>query len=293
MTLRAWLVGGGMLAGILLPSAVPAEGRKAEPPDYGLDAPLLEVDRFSDAAGTLLRRSVIPSLPGPNAPIDLDAPPFAVTVETPGGIPRRCYDLDVRSAKPPRYYVFYDRIGNYQLGQFPVVDVAPGDAGYSDVWDIWKIIVPDGFQPFNTIRDAATVERLLAEPGSGYGAARTGILLNAPIVPEGSKASLKADNRDGSATLLYAWYRGKRAPYLYFEGSLRAEGESAPVSEMRVGSRPPDRPLGLALADAGRRVSTAAAPKGPGYSPLHRVVGPDGRPLLEGWLNCPVVGTPP
>ncbi len=288
---------GLLLAGIAL--SVPlsvvrgAAPRTEASPDYGLDAPLLEVDRFSDAAGTLLRRSAIPSLPAPNAPIDLDASPFAVSVETPGGAARRCYDLDVRPVAPARYYVFYDRIGNYQLGQFPIVDVAPGDPGYSDLWDIWKVIVPDGFRPFNAIRDASTVERLLADPTSGYAAYRTGILLNGPIVPEGSRAGRKADDRDGSAALLYAWYRGKRAPYLYFEGSLRAEGESAPVSEMRVLSAPSGLPLGLAFSDHESQVTVGAAPKGPGYSPLHRVVGANGGRLLDGWLNCPVVGKAP
>ncbi|MBZ5637187.1 MAG: hypothetical protein LAO51_00370 [Acidobacteriia bacterium] len=293
MMLRRFVAVAGAALAVL--SSIPAgsAGGDDDRSKYGLDTPVLPVDRFSDAAGTLLRRSEIPSLPGPNEAIDLDRPPFALTLAGPDGSLRRCYDLDVRPAKPSRYYVFYDRVGNYQLGQFPVVDAAPGDPGYSDLWDIIKVIVPDGFEPFNRIRDAATVERLLADPKSRYTTQRTGILLNGPVVPEGTSASLKADNREGSATLLYAWYRGKRAPYLYFEGSLRAEGDSSPVALMQFPGGSPGVPLGLALADGKTKPTIDAVPKGPGYSPLHRVVGPDGRPLLDGWLNCPVVGTAP
>jgi len=41
-------------------------------------APIAAVDRFSDSAGTLLRRSADNHLPGPNEPIDFDTPPFNV-----------------------------------------------------------------------------------------------------------------------------------------------------------------------------------------------------------------------
>ncbi len=245
-------------------------------PDYGMTtSSVLEVDRFSDAAGTLHRRRDDPTLPAPNAPIDLDAAPFARRIVGPGGAPAICYDLDLRPAKPHRYYVFYDTDGNYQLGQFPVVDSAPGDPGYTDLWDVWKVYVPAGFLPYNSIRDMATVEKLLADPASGYRAERTGVLINAPIVPDASKASMKADNRAGSATLLYAWYRGRRAPYLYFEGKILARGEGAPVSEARV---------------EGDVLRAKTFPGDPGYSPLRRLVGPDGKPLGEMPLNCPVVG---
>jgi hypothetical protein len=142
-----------------------------------------------------------------------------------------------------------------------------------------------------------TLERLLADKGSGYTAERTGALLNGPIVPEGSSASMKADRRDGAAALRYVWYRGQRAPYLYFEQTLRIAGDLAPVSTMTVAT--------AAGATAGGAVSRSSAsdpltgattfelpalPGDPGYSPLRKVIGPDGRPLYDEPLNCPVVG---
>jgi hypothetical protein len=270
------------------PPETPRPDRTPPPPteeDLGLTAPLVSVDRFSDVAGTLLRRSQNPALPKPNEPFSLDDPPFAIAVAGPGGFTARCYDLDVRPAAPNRYYVFYDRIGNYRLTQFPVIDKTPGDPGYSDLWEIWKVITPDTFRETNWVRDAATVEKLLAHPAGGFTAYSTGIYLNAPVVPEGTKAGSKAEGRAGSATLLHAWYRGKRAPFLYFEGSLRLTPEGRiPVSSLNLAGGdkgwPPRAPL-----------EAETWPKGAGYSPLATVTAADGRSAVNGALNCPIVGT--
>ncbi|HZI93087.1 MAG TPA: hypothetical protein VFE84_02490 [Patescibacteria group bacterium] len=269
------------MLGLLGTLTLAALADNSAPPAYpGAEAPLLEVDRFSDTAATLLRRSANKTLPGPNQPIDLDAPVFVVSLEGPGGRRSQCYDLDVRPTAAARLYVFYDEAGNYKLGQFPVVDVAPGDPGYSDLWDVWKVTVPGGFR-INSLRDRAAVEKLLTDRTSGYTAARSGVLVNGPIVPDGSKASLKAGG-GGRTSLLYLWYRGQRAPYLYFEGSIVSSTDAAPVSEMQVTSE--------TLAPGGGMTATLAAMPGePGYSPLRRVVRPDGRRILDGTLNCPVV----
>jgi len=270
------------------PPEVPRADRTPAPPtddERGLNAPLLPVDRFSDAAGTLLRRSVDHRLPKANEAFSLDDPRFAVTVVAEGRRPARCYNLDVRPAKPNRYYVFYDRIGNYRLAQFPVVEKAPGDPGYSDLWDIWKVITPDAFRETNWIRDTATVETLLADPASGFTASSTGIYLNAPIVPEGTTAGSKAEGRAGKATRLYAWYQGKRAPFLYFEGSLHlAEDGRIPISTLKL-------PAATPRLTPAAQLSAAAWPKGPGYSPLASIVDRTGRPVVEGAINCPIVGT--
>lgn len=266
-----------LLGGGTLPAAIDS----STPPAYpGAEAPLLEVDRFSDTAATLLRRSAHPGLPAPNQAIDLDSPIFAIPVEGPGGRRLQCYDLDLRPADASRLYVFYDDAGNYKLGQFPVVDAAPGDPGYSDLWDVWKVTVPGGFR-INSIRDRAAVEKLLADPASGYTASRTGVLVNGPIVPEGSRASLKAGG-GGRTSLLYLWYKGRRAPYLYFEGSIRAASDKAPVSDMVIDSKK------FSPGD-GSTARLSAMPGDAAYSPLRRVVRPDGRRLVEGTLNCPVV----
>jgi hypothetical protein len=261
------------------PTPAPTPANEA----FGFDAPLLEVDRFSDRAATLLRRSARHDLPAPNAPIRLDAPPFLRDVVTPDGRKAQCYLLDRRPAEPPRFYVFYDAVGNYILTQFPVVDVAPGDAGYSDVWDLWKVIVPDGFKPDNRVRDMETLRKLIRDPDSGYVAERTGALLNGPIVPEGSTAQRKAERRGGAAALRYVWYRGKRAPYLYFEEKVRLSEEKAPTSKVKApgGALPPD----------GTPLEVDSLPGDNAYSPLRVLVDGDGNAGAGPPLNCPVVGS--
>jgi hypothetical protein len=255
------------------------------PGDLGLTAPLVPVDRFSDAAGTLLRRSADPTLPKPNEPFSLDDPRFTVAVVGPNGTEGQCYNLDVRGPVPNRYYVFYDRLGNYRLGQFPVIEKVPGDPGYSDLWDIWKVFTPDTFRETNWVRDAETVEKLLADPAGGFTAASTGIYLNAPIVPEGTTAGRKAEGRPGRATRLYAWYRGQRAPFLYFEGSLHLASDGRiPLSTLEARG-------GTGGWPSGQPLIASKWPKEPGYSPLARVVDGAGRPVLDGALNCPIVGT--
>ena len=254
--------------------------------DRGLNAPLVSVDRFSDRAGTLFRRSADPTLPGPNAPFSLDDPRFVVPVTGPDGAPGRCYNLDVRPAKPRRYYVFYDSIGNYRLGQFPVIEAVPGVPSYSDLWDIWKVVTPNNFRETNWVRDAATVEKLLADPSSGFTARSTGVFLNGPVVPEGTTASMKGEGRPGRATLMYAWFEGKRAPFLYLEGSLRLGPDGTIpvgtlVSSDAVSAWPPVKgPL-----------KSTAWPKAPPYTPLIRVQAAGGRALVDGAIDCPIVGT--
>ena len=276
------LVLGAVLSATLLAVAAdvpgPDSGRTDRDPapkvESESEAPLVAVDRFSDAAGTRFRRSVDPTLPGPNVAFSLDDPRFRLPVTGPAGERASCYDLDVRPAKPKRFYVFYDSLNNYRLGQYPVIEAVPGDAGYSDLWDIWKVHTPDSFGETNWVRDAETVEALLANKTSGFTAESTGVYLNAPVVPEGTTASLKAEGRTGGATQrYYAWYRGKRAPYLYFEGSLRLGADGTiPVASMTI------------TDGAGR---ATVWPKGPGYSPLVRVAGN----TTASVLNCPVVGS--
>lgn len=262
-------------------------GLKSKAPtgdDFGLNAPLVPVDRFSDAAGTLFRRSADPSLPAPGAAFSFDDPKFVVPVTGPGGLRGVCYNLDARPARPHRYYVFYDSIGNYRIGQFPVIDTVPGDPGYSDIWDIWKVVTPDSFRETNWLRSAAAVEKLIADPSSGYVARSTGIFLNGPIVPEGTTASRKGEGRAGSAATLYAWYNGKRAPLLYLEGRFHLDAD---------GTVPVGKATATDTADSPARVSLSRGswPRSPGYTPLISAVDVAGRPRLPGTVNCPIVGT--
>ena len=92
-------------------------------------APIASVDRFSDTAGTLLKRSADKRLPGRNEPIDFDAQPLNTLGLSPKGEPTLYYHLDVQSTTPAPVYVLY-REGEAQPveGQLDVIDTLPGES---------------------------------------------------------------------------------------------------------------------------------------------------------------------
>jgi len=81
VSLATALLGIGLAAlaqGDPITTGQPDHGRPERNPapqaEPGLEAPLVPVDRFSDAAGTRLRRSADKGLPAPNTPFSLDDP---------------------------------------------------------------------------------------------------------------------------------------------------------------------------------------------------------------------------
>src|SRR5438477_3997742 len=58
------------------------------------------VDRFSDQAGMLQRRSASPSLPGPNQPVSFDQAPFITQALGPQREKVRYHNFDVRPTVP-------------------------------------------------------------------------------------------------------------------------------------------------------------------------------------------------
>src|SRR5215470_4110052 len=89
------------------------------------------IDRFSAAAGTLQVRTAANGLPGPGQPVDFDRAPFITQSWGPAGEVIRYYNFDVQPTSPARMYVFY--VGEQELTtQHHVVDVIPGQPGYSD-----------------------------------------------------------------------------------------------------------------------------------------------------------------
>jgi hypothetical protein len=143
------------------------------------------IDRFSPAAGQLMTRDAMDGLPGPGQPIDLDRPPFITQGLGPDGAPVRYYNFDVQSPSPaPRYALTHElgRQARARLpGQLDLVDVIPGQPGYSDFWQLIWVQVPEGFRP-GSILDA---RELLA---AGYPMEATANVVNCPVVPAGSKA---------------------------------------------------------------------------------------------------------
>lgn len=85
-----------------------------------------------------------------------------------------------------------DSEGNPQFveGQGSVVEVVPGDAEYSDLWEVMMVTVPDGYEP-DSIRSAEAVTE------SGYPVTEPGLFVNCPLVPEGSTLEEGPELRQG------------------------------------------------------------------------------------------------
>lgn len=94
-------------------------------------------------------------------------------------------------------------------GQHNVVGVVPGDAGYSDLWEVHLVTVPADYEA-DTIRSAADVE------ASGYEMEVPGLFVNCPIVEPGTEL-------EGGEELVQGWYENEEVFYPDF-------GENAPVA---------------------------------------------------------------
>lgn len=109
----------------------------------------------------------------------------------------------------------FDADGNPQFveGQHNIVDVIPGDEGYSDLWQVILVTVPEDYVA-NTFTSAEDVAN------SGYEMTIPGILVNCPIVPAGSTLS------EGGAPLVQGWYKGQEVYYFDFGPNTEA---TAPI----------------------------------------------------------------
>lgn len=84
-------------------------------------------------------------------------------------------------------------------GQHNIVDVVPGEPGYSDLWQVVMVTVPDDYVP-DSIRSAQDVSE------SGYEQRTTDMLVNCPIVPEGTTL-------EGGEPLVQGWNDGEEVFY--------------------------------------------------------------------------------
>ena len=191
-------------------------------------APIATVDRFSDMAGKLLVRSADKRLPGPNQPIDFDTPPFNVLGFSPAGEPTLYYHLDVQSTTPAPVYILYrEDEDNPVQDQLDIIDTLPGEQGYNDIRQVWKVWVPKDYVA-NTITDASMLQQ------AGYKMEKTDQLLNLAVVPDKSRARVRF--KGGNPELQSAWYQGQVAKYFLFdEAPLSASGDKVPVSPIYDG----------------------------------------------------------
>jgi hypothetical protein len=210
----AWLALGGGSARAALQSMDPDR------------APIASVDRFSDKAGTLLKRSADKRLPGPNEPIDFDTPTFNALGLSPKGEPARYYHLDVQSTTPAFVYILYREGDDKPVpGQLDIIDTLPGDRGYNDFRQVWKVWVPKDYVA-NTITDAAML------PQAAHKMEKTDKLLNMPVVPDKSRARVRWNG--GNPELQRAWYQSQVAKFFTFD-ELSVLGGEVPVSPIYDG----------------------------------------------------------
>ncbi len=198
------------------------------------------IDRFSPAAGQLMTRDTTDGLPGPGQPIDLDRPPFITQGLGPDGTPVRYYNFDVQSPSPAPRYVLTRELGSADRarlpGQLDLVDVIPGQPGYSDFWRLIWVRVPGSFVPGSI----SSVSELLA---AGYPMEATSNVVNCPVVPAGSKARLRRNHESPDPEPL--GYRGAQIFCMTFDEPLLLDGEKLPTSPIYVTfQRDPDQPGG-------------------------------------------------
>lgn len=232
---------------------------------------VVAVDRFSQEAGNKNVRDGTQGLPGPNEPIDFDQPMFWTEGLGPAGEPISYYEFDIQRSIPSSMYVF-TRDGVPLEGQGSIIDLIPGDDGYTDFWRIVEVSAPADYE-VDSIRSLAALEQ------AGFPTNETNRVLNAPVVPKGSTARMRVGG--GSAELQSAWYRDQIAYHFTFEEAPieLTEFDTVPVAYVFVAFNiNPDQPGGgsdsgfLTEVDSGRTHNVLEfLPGDPGYSPLWMV----------------------
>jgi hypothetical protein len=313
---RSWILAFLVLAACSNSSASPAqsdggpvEAAAAKDPD---SASIVAVDRFSDGFAHLFKRSSNSSFPAANTPIDFDQGAFITRGLGPNGENVTYYNFDVLPATPAPIYVFFTEGSTSELAaQLHIVDVVPGEAGYNDFWQVIQVTVPATYVP-NTVTSLTEIH------AAGFATTPTPMLVNCPVVPDGSTARLRYSSRE-SAALVRGWYRGQIVKYFSFlEHALTTTdaGGSVPIAPIYVTfnvNPDPSNPMsgpasGFKTEAASLQTHNVAGalPEDAAYSPLWMVIAYDNAsfasvsslataaqaPVLvpnAGLVNCPIV----
>lgn len=288
-------------------AVAPAGSAMARNPDA---TAVVAVDRFSDSFAHLFKRSANPALPSPNAPIDCDSGPFVTHGLGPNGEKVTYYNFDVLPTAPAPIYVFFTEGSGTQVrGQLNVVDELPGEPGYNDFWQVTKVSVPADYV-------ANSVTSLQAIKAAGFALTPTTMLVNCPVVPDGSTAKLRYTSE--TSALQRGWYRDQVVKYFSFdERMITTDGSGmVPVLPILVAfnlnpdpKNPMSGPASGFVVEPGTTQThnvIALLPDSPGYSPLWVVSAYDDKsfsivsnlqtamqaPVVApelGNVNCPVV----
>lgn len=187
----------------------------------------VSVDRFSASAGHLQVRTATNGLPAANAPINFDVGPFITKGKGPSGQTVEYYNFDIQPLMPaPIYVLFREGEMNPVDGQHNIIDVLPGEAGYNDFWQIHKVTVPSNYKA----NQVASYEEIMA---AHYKIESTTMIVNCPVVPDGSTASKRFGG--GSADLTKGWYKEKSVTYFNFvEKELMTTSGNVPAIPIYV-----------------------------------------------------------
>lgn len=265
------------------------------------------VDRFSASAGHLFVRDSVNMLPGPNMPVNFDMEPFYSKGLGPKGELISYYNFDVQPTEPAPIFVIINTQTNSPFSdQHNIIDVIPGDSGYSDFWQVYKVMVPGDYVP-NSI---TSYDQLI---NANYPMQKTDILVNCPVVSEGSTAEKRLNGE--SPALTEGWYKNKIVYYFTFsEKALTTDANGmVPLSPIFVsfninpGQPGGGAPSGFMTDSTGRAHNVVATlPRDDAYSPLwlvnvydnadfnkvHDLTSAESANILvtgAGNVNCPVV----
>jgi hypothetical protein len=177
-------------------------------------------------------------------------------------------------------------------GQHNIIEVVPGDTGYSDLWHVTFVTVPLGYRA-DTLRSADAVRQ------SGYPLKASDVLVNCPVVPLNSQLS------EGTPGLTHGWYKDREVHYFDFGPSTdRTAAIYAFITGMDAQGQPQFVP--------GQHNIIPVIPGDAGYSPFWNVflvqvpagyqantltsvaeVMNSGYPILHPGIvvNCPVIRT--
>ena len=135
-------------------------------------------------------------------------------------------------------------------GQHTILDVLPGEDGYSDLWDIVFVLVPEGYRA-DELTSLAEIE------ASGYPTMDPGMLVNCPIV-------LADTTLEGAPALTQGWHRGEPAFYPHLG---RTSDTAPPLYRFLRGYDE----AGMPLLVGGQDAVLGAAPDDADYSGFWRL----------------------
>lgn len=187
----------------------------------------VSVDRFSATAGNLFVRDGSNGLPAANAAIDFDVAPFITKGLSPAGSVVEYYNFDVMPTSPAPIYVLFKAGSSTPVdGQLNIINKIPGESGYNDFWLVNKVEVPADYVA-NTVTSLAEIQT------KGYTITPTTMVVNCPVVPEGSTATKRIGG--GGKGLVRGWYKGMVCFYFSFEEkALTTVSGAVPTSPIYV-----------------------------------------------------------